>query len=178
MASQKSPRRSRKRRNQAGVPRAVPSQRREQRAERQAIAGRDRQRRERQLGTEGERPPSPFGGLPIAEIAILAGLVALIVWLIRGGTATLIAGLIVCTLGVLELTIREHFSGYRSHSTLLAAIPSVAAAIGVLTLIGDRRDRAPLLLVVGGPIFGLAFWQLRKRFRAARQARIARPPPP
>jgi hypothetical protein len=178
LASQKSTRRSRKRRNRAAGPRAVPSQRREQRAEREAVAVRDQRRSERQLGTEGERPPSPFGGLPIAEVGIFAGLVALVVWLIQGGTATLIAGLIVCTLGVLEVTAREHFSGYRSHATLLAAIPAMALAIGVLSLLGDRRDRAPLLVLVGGPVFALLFWALRKRFRAARQARVARPPAP
>ena len=96
-------------------------------------------RSQRQLGTEGERPPSPFGGFPVSEIAILAGLVAVVVWLIRGGTATLVVGLVVCTLGVLEVTAREHFSGYRSHTTLLAAMPAVAISIGLAQR--DRRTR-------------------------------------
>ena len=39
----------------------------------------------------------------------------------------LAVGVVVCTLGVLEVTAREHFSGYRSHATLLAAIPAVAS---------------------------------------------------
>ena len=33
-----------------------------------------------------------------------------------------------------------------------------------------------LLLVAIVPVFGLFYWALRKRFRAARQARIVRPP--
>ncbi len=95
----------------------------------------------------------------------------------RGGTATLVVGIAVVTLGVLEVTAREHFSGYRSHATLLAAIPAVALGIGVVSLAGtDRQDRAPVLLAVAVPVFAFLFWLLRKRFQIARQARVARPP--
>jgi hypothetical protein len=178
VASQKSKRRSRKRHSPGATPRTVASDRREQQAERAAAAERTERRAQRQLGTEGERPKSPFGGVPVSEIAIFAGLVALGVWLIRGGTATLVVGLIVCTLGVLEVTGREHFSGYRSHTTLLASIPAVAIAIGAITLLGEQSNRAPLMVLIAGPIYALLFWQLRKRFMAARQARVARLPTP
>ena len=176
MAGQKS-KRSRKRRNPEAAPRAVASQRRDQRQQRDATARRQQQRSGRQLGTEGERPSSPFG-FPVSEIAIFAGLVAVVVWLIEGGTAIIVVGLTVCALGVLEVTAREHFSGYRSHATLLAAIPAVAIGIGVVSLIGERINRGPYLIVVAAPVFGLLFWLLRKRFLSARQARIARPPAP
>jgi hypothetical protein len=178
LASQKSKRRSRKRRKPGAAPRAVSSPRREQRAERTVTQERDRRRAQRQLGTVGERPTGPFGGVPVSEIAIFAGLAALVVWLVGGGMPVLVVGLIVCTLGVLEVTAREHFSGYRSHTTLLAAIPSVAIGIGVLSLIGDKRDRGPFLVAIAAPIYALLFWQLRKRFMIARQARVARPPAP
>src|SRR5262249_15812835 len=148
VAGQKSKRRSRKRHSATRAPRAVPSQRREQKAERQVAVDRERRRSQRQLGTEGERPPSPFGAIPVSGIAIFAGLVAIGVWLIRGGTATLIVGLVVCTLGVLEVTAREHFSGYRSHTTLLSALPAVAIAIALVSAIGSIKDRAPLLIAV------------------------------
>jgi hypothetical protein len=134
------------------------------------------QRSQRQLGSEGERPPSPFGGVPVSEIAIFMGIVAIVAWAITRGTPVLIVGLVVCTLGVLEITAREHFSGYRSHTTLLAALPAVAVSIGLISVVGTRRDRAPLLIVVAVPIFSLLFWILRKRFLIARQARVARPP--
>lgn len=156
----------------------VSSQRREQRAERAAATTRQDRMARRTLGTQGERPPSPFGGVPVSEIAIFAGLVALIVWLFTGGTPTLIVGLVACALGVLEFTAREHLSGFRSHGTLLAGIPAVAIGIGVVSAIGTRSDRAPLLIVVAAPIFGVLFWLLRKRFQTARQARLARPPSP
>lgn len=170
-----SKRRSRKRRNRESAPRAVPSQRREQRAEREITVAREQRRRESAIGTTyGERPPSPFGGLPVSEIAIFAGVVGVIVGLVQGGGPALIAGLIVCALGVIEVTAREHFSGYRSHTTLLAAIPTVALEVALASSVGQPRRRGLLLLVV--PVFGLLFWLLRKRFQAARQARVARPP--
>jgi hypothetical protein len=179
VAQQKSRRRSRKRRNPGSAPRAVASERRERRDERTAATAHQQQRARRQLGTEGERPPGPFGGLPVSEIAIFAGVVAIVVWLLgAGGTAVLVVGLVVCALGVIEVTAREHFSGYRSHATLLAAIPAVAIGIGVVSLIGRRSDRSPLLLVIAGPLFAFLFWLFRKRFQIARQARVARPPAP
>jgi hypothetical protein len=178
LASQKS-KRSRKRRNPGAAPRAVSSQRREQRSEREALAHRQERRATRQLGTEGDRPPSPFGGLPVSEFLIFVGLVGIVVWLIVGGTAALIAGIAVCAIGVLEVTGREHLSGYRSHTTLLAAVPAIALGIGFVSVVGtDRRDRAPLLLAVAVPVFAFLFWLLRKRFQVARQARVARPPSP
>jgi hypothetical protein len=128
----------------------------------------------RQLGTLGERPPSPFGGLPVSEIAIFAGLAAVVVFLVRGGTATLVVGLVVCAAGVIEVTAREHLSGYRSHTTLLAAIPSVAVGIGLVSLIGDRRNRGPLLIAVAAPVFAALAWLLRGRFKSARHARTVR----
>ncbi|MBV9465383.1 MAG: hypothetical protein JO169_04635 [Solirubrobacterales bacterium] len=176
MASQKSKRRSRKRRDGAAAPRAVSSQRREQRAQRELVAARQRRRARRTLGTEGQRPPSPFGGLPISELAIFAGGVALIIGLVQGGPAVLV-GLVVCALGVMEITAREHFSGYRSHSALLAAIPAVAVEVGLVQALGAPRHRGLLLLVVV-PVFAALFWLLRRRFLAARQARVARPPAP
>jgi len=176
VAAQRS-KRSRKRRNRRAAPRAVPSQRRELRAARELTADRERRRGERTLGTAGERPPGPFGGLPVSEIAIFAGFVALVVWLIRGGTGTLIAGITACALGVIEVTAREHFSGYRSHSTLLAGIPAIASGIAMVELTGERRGNAPML-AVAIPVFAILFWILRKRFMIARQARLARPPAP
>lgn len=109
----------------------------------------------------------------MSEIAIFAGAVSFVVGLLSGGGPALIVGAIVCGLGVLEVTAREHFSGYRSHSVLLAAYPAVGAETGVVALFGVPAQRF-LLLVVIVPVFAGVFWLLRKRFLAARQARIAR----
>ncbi len=129
------------------------------------------------MGAYGERPPSPFGGLPVSEIAIFAGAVGLIIGLIQGGGPALIVGVIVCTLGVVEITAREHFSGYRSHAILLAALPAVGVEVALVTLVGTPSSRFLLLLVVV-PVYAIVFWFLRRRFQVARQARVARPPAP
>ena len=74
---------------------------------------------------------------------------------------------------MLEVTAREHFTGYRSHSTLLAAIPAVALEAGVVAVFGSPSQRA-LLIVFVAPVFAVLFWLLRRRFAVARQARVAR----
>ena len=189
MASQKSRRQSRKRRGRGAAargraaagreaPRTVPSQRRERKAEREILAEREQRWADSSLKGYGERPQSPFGALPVSEFAIFAGAVALVVGVLQGGGAAVIVGLAVCALGVIEVTAREHFSGYRSHATLLAAIPAVGVVIGVSAAAHATRQDRFLMLLAGVPVFALLFWLLRKRFRTARQARVARPPAP
>jgi hypothetical protein len=169
---QRKPTKSRKRRSPSTAPRAVVSSRRDARAERRAQTAQEVKRGGRTLGREGERPEGPFGGLPISELAILLGLISSVIGFIQGGGPALIVGLIVCALGVIEITAREHFSGYRSHTSLLAAIPSVALEVGIV-LAFKPSQRAVLVLVVV-PVFAGLFWVLRKRFLSARQARVAR----
>ena len=98
--------------------------------------------------------------------------------------AALLVGLVVCALGVVEFTAREHFSGYRSHAALLAAVPAVVLGIVLVAVIGKGSVRQGLsgpsrsVLLVIVPVFALCFWLLRKRFRTARQARLVRAPAP
>src|SRR3954451_21257489 len=70
-----------------------------------------------------EAPKAPWSPFPLVELCILLGLV-LVVWGFVGGggrrRAPLRFGLALVSLAALELSIREHFAGYRSHSTLLA----------------------------------------------------------
>jgi len=142
-------------------------------SETQAV--REQRRAKRQLGSEGDRPPGPFGSLPVSEIAIFAGVVGATVGFVQGGGPALIVGLVVCVLGVLEVTAREHLSGFRAHTTLLAAIPTALLALAIAALIGQPRQHSAVLLAVV-PVFALLFWLLRRRFSHARQARVARPP--
>ena len=155
------------------APRAAPAKRREPPAPRPA----QQRAATNPLGAYGERPLGPFGGVPVSEIAIFAGAVGVVVGLIGSGGAPLIVGVIVCALGVLEVTAREHFSGYRSHTLLLAGIPAVGTEVAIVAFLGEPRQRALLLLAVV-PVYALLFWLLRKRFQVARQARIARPRTP
>jgi hypothetical protein len=132
----------------------------------------DVKRSGRVLGREGERPQGPFGALPISELAILVGIIASVIGFLNRGGPALIVGLIVLALGVIEITGREHFSGYRSHASLLAAIPSVAIEVGIV--LAFKPSQRALLVLAVVPIFGGLFWWLRKRFLIARQARVIR----
>jgi hypothetical protein len=165
--------RARKRRNPDAPPRAVPSNRRQQRAARVSATAVSQQRSSGRLGSAGERPRGLFGGVPVSEVAILAGIVAAAVGFFGRATLPLVAGLIICGLGVMEVVGREHFSGFRSHTAMLAAIPAVGVEAAVAVLAGHSPGRGPLLAIVV-PVFGAFFWFFRRRFAVARQARVAR----
>jgi hypothetical protein len=128
------------------------------------------------LGAYGERPPGPFGGLPVSEFAIFAGAIVLVIGVIRHGGPALVGGVVLCLLGVSEVTAREHLSGYRSHTVLLAAIPAVVAEFVIVLTIGTPAVRV-LLLVPVAAVFGACAWFLRRRFLVARQTRLAKPLP-
>lgn len=188
MASPKSNRGSRKRRKpgmgrSAGAsssatarPGAPRNTRKEMKAERHVLADRQKQRQESMLGPYGDPPPSPFGW-PVSEFMILVGAVGVVVGLVSSAPAALAVGIIVCTLGVAEFSLREHLSGYRSHASLLAGIAAIAVGVALIALFGGSLRRSVLLGVVA-VVFFVIFRLLRRRFRVARQARIARPPAP
>ena len=78
----------------------------------------------------GERPPAPLAPpLPLSEGLILAGAVGAAIGFAKsshgfsdGGPAVL-AGIGAVALGTIEVTVREHRSGYRSHTVMLALDP-------------------------------------------------------
>jgi hypothetical protein len=132
--------------------------------------------------TYGERPQAPWHPLPLSELLIVAGAVAFAVGLSRNegssGGPLLLAGILVVALGTLEVTWREHDSGFRSHALLLALFPVLilhsAVVLGVSLL-----TPAPQLLTVGMVIVDIALYLflyrlLRVRFETARARRVAR----
>jgi hypothetical protein len=125
------------------------------------------------LGTEGERPPGLFGGVPVSEFAILAGLVAAVYGYATSRPPALIAGLVICALGTMEVVGREHFTGYRAHTALLSSVPAVAVEVAVVVLFGDPANRGLLLLAVV-PAYVICFVALRRQFAYARRLRVAR----
>ncbi|HEX8204504.1 MAG TPA: hypothetical protein VF587_00445 [Solirubrobacteraceae bacterium] len=82
-----------------------------------------------------EAPKAPWHPFPLVELSILAGLVLIVVGVVtqkEGGevrTTFIFGGLALISLASLELAIREHFAGYRSHTMLLAG--AVAVLVGV-----------------------------------------------
>jgi hypothetical protein len=67
-------------------------------------------------------------------------------------------------LGGLEVSVREHFAGYRSHSTLLAGTVFVLITGGLLYLSGLSLA---ICLALGAIAFVAAFLALRAAFRRA-----------
>jgi hypothetical protein len=112
------------------------------------------------------RPPAPWGKFPLTELVILLG-IALMTWgFVSGGSQgnlRLGAGLVLASLGGLELASREHLAGYRSHSSLLAG----AAAMLVVTVLalGPGPHVAWALLTIAVVVFGAAFYGLRGLFK-------------
>jgi hypothetical protein len=119
-----------------------------------------------------ERPQGPWGSFPLTELAIFVGLVMLIVGFASGGvsgTLTIAVGIALAALGGLELAIREHFSGYRSHSVLLALACAIltAAAVYALALVisGSVVPLVPVVTAV--VVFVPVLLAMRNAFKRA-----------
>lgn len=111
-----------------------------------------------------DRPPAPWGSFPLAELVILAGIVCLVVGIVGGHPKTLGVGVALAGLGGMEVAIREHFAGYRSHTTLLAGFVFVVVVGALYYLAGQVLAVA---LPVGAVAFLLAFWLARRAFQRA-----------
>jgi hypothetical protein len=93
--------------------------------------------RRRRAANLDERPPAPWGNVPLVELVVLAGIILLVAGFIVGGSngALMIAtGAVLCSIAGLELSIREHFGGYRSHTFLLSGAVGVAILAGLAFL--------------------------------------------
>jgi hypothetical protein len=80
-----------------------------------------------------DAPQPPWAPFPLTELCILLSIVLLAIgFLFADGErrgVLLGGGFVLVTLAAGELSVREHFSGYRSHSSLLAGICAVLAAL-------------------------------------------------
>jgi hypothetical protein len=111
-----------------------------------------------------QRPPAPWGRFPLAELVILAGIVALLIGLFGGSTTAIGVGVACAGLGGLEVAIREHFAGYRSHTTLLAGFVFVLVT-GLVWYVGDTI--LAVALGVGAVAFAATFYLARRAFQRA-----------
>jgi hypothetical protein len=93
-------------------------------------------------------------------LALVIGVAGFVVWGEKGRIMLACAAALGSLAG-LELSIREHFAGYRSHSTVLAGTLAVAA----LAVMFFARLPQAVLLVVGAAVFATAFWALREFFK-------------
>src|SRR5205085_2525948 len=79
-----------------------------------------------------DRPKPPWHPVPLVELCVLVGLVLLVLGAIDLGSdrgkLLLVCGMALGSLGGADTAIREHFAGFRSHTTLLSGPPGVLAA--------------------------------------------------
>jgi hypothetical protein len=148
-----------------GSSRAERDEARRRRAEAAASGGQGRSRARGRPSID-ERPPPPWGSFPLSELAVLISIVMLIgSFFVRGTTGgyMFVAGLLLGTLAGLEVSIREHFTGFRSHSSLLGGV----LAIATITVVAYAAGKVfvPVLLAIGLAVFAVAFWSLREAFR-------------
>jgi hypothetical protein len=115
----------------------------------------------------GERPPAPWGSFPLVELVILVALVMLFAgFFVQGdrGVVLIGTGLALGSLAGLELSIREHFAGYRSHTILLSAAIAIGALAALFALAPGGLP--PLArIAVAAALFALAFWFFQRAFR-------------
>lgn len=119
-----------------------------------------------------EAPPAPWGSFPLVELAVLVALALLIGgFVVQGnrGVVMIGVGVAIGSVAGLELSIREHFAGYRSHNLLLALTAGVAttalSTVVALQFFSAIAIAVPVLL--GLAVSGLAFRYLRASFRRA-----------
>lgn len=95
---------------------------------------------------------------------MLAGIVMLAIGVIGGRPTAIGIGVVLAGLGGLEVSAREHFAGYRSHTTLLAGTVFVLVTGGLFYLGGLILA---ICLAVGAVAFLAAFVVLRRAFQRA-----------
>jgi hypothetical protein len=110
------------------------------------------------------RPPAPWGNFPLAELVIFAGIVALLIGVIGGQPTAIGVGVACAGLGGLEVAAREHFAGYRSHTTLLAGTVFVLTVAGLFYL---GHQILAVALGVGAVAFAITFYLARRAFQRA-----------
>ena len=95
---------------------------------------------------------------------MLVGLVILVIGFFRRDPKVVTTGVALGCLAGLELTVREHLAGYRSHSMLLAGIVFVVAVGGLYYFSGLILL---ICLIIGAVAFVGAALAMRAVFRRA-----------
>jgi hypothetical protein len=112
-----------------------------------------------------DRPPPLWGSFPLTEIVIFIGVILLIAGFFTTppqGFVMIAVGAGLASLAGLELSIREHFSAYRSHTLLLSSAIGVPVFGGLLI----ATKLHPAICIAAGLLaFGGAAWLFASAFR-------------
>ncbi len=113
-----------------------------------------------------EAPRPPWAPVPLTEGTILVGMLLVIFGMVGGrsnGALLIGFGLTLVTVATVELSLREHLAGYRSHSSLLAGCAALIAAVPVVLLVPGAAKA--VVILVGAVVYFLVFRLLRDVFR-------------
>jgi hypothetical protein len=113
-----------------------------------------------------DAPTAPWSPFPLTELVVLLSMALIVGGVLTDGGrrgALLGCGFALVSLAGLELALREHFAGYRSHSTLLAGASAIVVD-APLFLWTDLPQ--VVLLALGLGVFVLVLTRLRRAFRA------------
>lgn len=117
------------------------------------------------------RPQPIWAPFPLTEIGMTVGVTIFAIGFESSGQRAIwlesVAALMLVVV-VGELCVREHFSGFRSHVLLLAAMP-VVIVHGLVVLAITRTYAGPISLAVDLGVAGALAWVLRGRFRLAHE---------
>jgi hypothetical protein len=111
-----------------------------------------------------QAPLPPWGRFPLVELCVLSAIVLAVVGVIVGGRpgGVLIAGAVALgAVAGLEVAIREHLGGYRSHTLLLSATLAVAV---MAVLFFTHVPRSAMVPIAAG-VLAAAFIALRALFK-------------
>ncbi|MDX6677958.1 MAG: hypothetical protein QOE31_2010 [Solirubrobacteraceae bacterium] len=123
------------------------------------------------------RPRPPWAPFPLTELGMAVGLAIFVAGVLsdgRRGTWLLSVGVLVLAVVVVELCLREHFAGFRSHTLLLAVLP-VAVLDGLMVRAFGETLRGPLVLAAALALAAALGWWLQTRFRAAHERAAGTP---
>ena len=115
----------------------------------------------------------------MSELLILIGAIGAMVAFLRGiekNGALVGASIGAVAIGTIEVTLREHLSGFRSHTLMLSAIPAIVFHTAVVLVVLVVANRAPAwlsiaLLPIDVALVLVCFKLLRARYADARRER-------
>ena len=110
-----------------------------------------------------DAPKPPWAPFPLTELCILIAIVLLALGFFTHGDRRgpmLVGGTVLVSLAGGELALREHLSGYRSHTSLLAGICAVLIAVILRVATVPQAAILPVAVLV----FGGAFFAFRRAF--------------
>lgn len=111
-----------------------------------------------------QAPKAPWAPFPLVELCVLVGMVLILGGFFFGGDhegRLLAAGFSLVSVAGIELAVREHAAGYRSHSALLAGCVAIVLVLPLFFLTHLPQE---VLLILGAVFFGAAFQGLRTVF--------------